>query len=502
MKTRNTLSFGLLVLMAMVGYGCDKGDAIGSCKTSKDCYNVYTYVCRNSTCELADDPGCRDGQKNNGESDVDCGGGCAACEEGKKCRIDSECTTGKCEDKICVRNECSSDKDCKSSSGIEMHGCSEEGVCMSCSDNVQNGDESAKDCGGSCDKCNNGLGCNENSDCKSGICGSNNTCEAPQTKCESNQDCANEEICEGGTCISCYDNIKNGDESDTDCGGIRCNQCALGKGCNSNSDCESKSCGSSGVCEEKTEPVTPEKPQTCSNGTKDGDETDTDCGGSCEQCTQDRYCKTDADCKSWKCVATSGSSDKVCAGNGCDSATEGAILINEVFTRPDESQKMQHSESNQMKFIELYNSTGSRVSLNNLTLIVTKGGAETNIKMQGCMDGKTYHVLYPSGKTLQSLDIDATMESVALDIIDTSEMYIRLVNNDNSVIIDNVKVEDTSSDTYNGISAGRGAVSTKQDIYEVFVPHNTIPIVTKPEGEDIKNLYSPGVANTSGFPLG
>ena len=487
----------------MCTQGCDKGEAIGSCNTANDCSNVYTYVCRNGGCALADDPTCNDGEKNYDETDVDCGGTCQACKVGKGCKRDNDCSTGKCEDNVCVKNECSSDNDCKSSGGFIMHGCG-EGVCMTCSDNQINGDETDVDCGGSCDLCKDGQRCDQDSDCKSQFCSEAQTCEQKDgtpspTGCANDLECGEDLRCDNGSCISCFDNKKNGDETDTDCGGIICSQCGIDKTCKADSDCASNKCGSSGTCEA---PAAPPVPDTCSNGQKDAGESDVDCGGSCPQCGSDKYCTVDDDCKSWKCIATSGSADKVCAGDGCESAAADEIYINEVFTRPDESQKMMHSESNQMKFIELYNKSGKRLSLNNLTLIVTKNGADTNIKMKGCMDGGSFHVLYPSGKTLESLDIDATKEAVTLDVIDTSEMLIRLVNDDSSAIVDNVKIEPTNTDTYNGISAGRGTMPKKDGVYELFVPHNTIPIATIPEGENIQNLYSPGVPNTAGFPLG
>jgi len=48
--------------------------------------------------------------------------------------------------------------------------------------------------------------------------------------------------------ISCNDNSKNGDESDIDCGG-RCNRCINGKACASLKDCKSGLCAS-GTCVE------------------------------------------------------------------------------------------------------------------------------------------------------------------------------------------------------------------------------------------------------------
>jgi len=46
-------------------------------------------------------PTCSDGVKNQGETDVDCGGPCAPCVDGKSCLLDSDCLSGYCHDNIC-----------------------------------------------------------------------------------------------------------------------------------------------------------------------------------------------------------------------------------------------------------------------------------------------------------------------------------------------------------------------------------------------------------------
>jgi hypothetical protein len=44
------------------------------------------------------------------------------------------------------------------------------------------------------------------------------------------------------------------------------------------------------------------QPGSCSNGVKDGNETDVDCGGSCAACANGRACLANADCQSARCV--------------------------------------------------------------------------------------------------------------------------------------------------------------------------------------------------------
>ena len=55
--------------------------------------------------------------------------------------------------------------------------------------------------------------------------------------------------CATGTCTSCYtDGIRNGTETDIDCGGTGCHQCQPGQGCTGHNDCVSQSC-TNGVCD-------------------------------------------------------------------------------------------------------------------------------------------------------------------------------------------------------------------------------------------------------------
>ena len=70
----------------------------------------------------------------------------------------------------------------------------------------------------------------------------------------------------------CIDQVKNYDETDTDCGGS-CTRCAVRKRCQQNSDCQTSYC-LSGRC------AVP----SCSDGIRNGDEIGIDCGGSCSAC--------------------------------------------------------------------------------------------------------------------------------------------------------------------------------------------------------------------------
>jgi VCBS repeat protein/FG-GAP repeat protein len=83
----------------------------------------------------------------------------------------------------------------------------------------------------------------------------------------------------------CDDQIRNGSETDIDCGGS-CGKCQLGRSCDGDPDCDN------GVCVDGTC-----APLPCANGIKDGAETDVDCGGgTCRRCAGGRECGGAGDC--------------------------------------------------------------------------------------------------------------------------------------------------------------------------------------------------------------
>lgn len=142
------------------------------------------------------DPTCDDGEQNQGETDIDCGGpNCDPCGDGQACVDDSDCETQSCVGSVCI--------------------------VPSCTDGVQNGGETGVDCGGGvCGACGDNQGCLGPADCQSGVC-VDSVCIAP----------------------NCGDTVQNGNETDVDCGGgDPCMGCAEGQSCNGDSDCLSQYC--------------------------------------------------------------------------------------------------------------------------------------------------------------------------------------------------------------------------------------------------------------------
>ena len=327
-----------------------------------------------------------------------------------------------------------------------------DGGCISCNDHIQNGDETDVDCGGSCDKCDNDMKCSSNTDCES-------------------------DYCDNGLCKKfdpCADGVISGDESDVDCGGS-CQKCTDGNSCQSAQDC------SSGFCDANT-------CTSCSDGIKNGDESDIDCGGRCgATCVQDKTCNTDNDCASYNCV------EHICKAVECpDMAEIGDILINEVFANPDTSVKMEHSTNQQMKYIELYNKTDKTLQLYNLSL--TYEGNEIHAK--GCIPAQSYLILHPAGQTMTALDMDA--KTMASDNIETAihatSGNVTLAKRTDNTIIHKVTVPETTK----GIAAGRDQSEANSQTEETLVPHTSVKTLES----GVKNLYTPGLPNNAGFPMG
>ena len=272
------------------------------CVASSDCASSW---CDAGICAPAN---CTNGIKDGIETDVDCGELCPGCAAGRSCAFNSDCLT-----KICTSGSCidhchngikdvdESDVDCGGAScagcadGMQcgtLFDCASKGcnrtthVCVEhCSDGIRNYMESAVDCGGGCPGCGAGGICRGNSDCQSGM------------------------RCTGDECLPyCSDFQKDQNETDVDCGGGSCAACGAGRACLLASDCISGQC-TNGACACATNADCPAGVSCssgacsnhCSDGKKDYDETDVDCGGSCGECGPALRCKKPTDCTTGFC---------------------------------------------------------------------------------------------------------------------------------------------------------------------------------------------------------
>ncbi|MEO7330865.1 MAG: hypothetical protein ABI193_19985, partial [Minicystis sp.] len=312
--------------------------------------------CSGGVCAVAG-PTCIDGIKNGTETDIDCGGAiCAKCANGKVCAVNADCSSNSCVGGFCAaagggcadgaKNGTETDIDC---GGAACPKCANGKVCLSltdclsascasgicaaivptCTDGVKNSAETDIDCGGgTCGKCANGKTCSVHTDCLSagcvgGVCavvaatcsdGLKNGSETDVDcgggacpKCAIGKTCAGAvdcvivggfAQCQNGICVvpfmTCANAVKDGTETDIDCGGANCGKCPNGWICNVGSDCKSGACAGN-IC-------VPPSP-TCVDGIKNGSETDTDCGGAvCPKCAAGQTCSNVGDCLSASCV--------------------------------------------------------------------------------------------------------------------------------------------------------------------------------------------------------
>jgi hypothetical protein len=124
--------------------------------------------------------------------------------------------------------------------------------------------------------------------------------------CVSGDYCDDASDCLSGICSSllcaeagCVDGVQNGTESDVDCGGLFCAPCARDHLCILDDDCWSKICELATCVQD-----------TCTDGKKNGLESDVDCGWGCSSCADGQSCEIDFDCKS-----------ELCQGGQCQAPT-------------------------------------------------------------------------------------------------------------------------------------------------------------------------------------
>jgi hypothetical protein len=299
------------------------------CQKPADC---ASEICTSGTCRAVP-TSCTDGKVDGSETDVDCGGSaCPPCAVPDHCVANGDCLSGFCSAGLCspptptdgLADDSETDVDCGGATDSDgkanpasdgAPGCATgklcvlaadctSGVCAgatstksgTCSaptatDGVKNGGETGVDCGGAVTApgapvatsdgapvCPAGQGCALGIDCVSGVCTAL-VCQAANPT----------------------DGVKNGGETDVDCGGSGdgAAPCAAGKACLGASDCDSTVC-TAAVC----------VAASSTDKVKNGGESDVDCGGSttdgAPRCADALRCANDGDCLSSFCSLLDG----------------------------------------------------------------------------------------------------------------------------------------------------------------------------------------------------
>ena len=217
---------------------------------------------------------------------------------------------------------------------------------------------------------------------------------------------------------TCNNDQKDGDETDVDCGGSRCKACDLGKQCKVEGDCatgacsegrcteksctKASDCGDGYVCDTTTSKCKLE--ETCSDGIKNQNETDVDCGGSCQACANTKACKQNSDCLSFSCEGDD--TNKVCTGEIPEKADVTKLFVNEVMGSPKSGTKFDVlPDVDQVEFVEILNATKKRVMLDGLNLVLEKCksdaasdcSAQTPIPLSGAVDIDSFIVVSQKG---------------------------------------------------------------------------------------------------------
>lgn len=153
-----------------------------------------------------------------------------------------------------------------------------------------------------------------------------------------------------GSCHRCDDGLKNGDETDVDCGGYDCAKCNQGLECAVGSDCKTNFCADGICCDTACNAACeacnlPSLVGTCDLVPKYGEDTAFGNGMSCTSqdklaCTGAGSCKNalnapcvgNQDCASLKCAAPGGVGQKVCLKNTGDVCASNAECFNNTCT--------------------------------------------------------------------------------------------------------------------------------------------------------------------------
>jgi hypothetical protein len=290
------------------GSGCPPCGEHRQCRTNDQCQSHLVCI---SSCEYIGTSGCIDGAQDFRETDVDCGGTmCQPCAEGQACLLTADCQVGmSCVNGVCSRPDfcfdgvtpgygrdagetdldcggpcrpCGQGKRCFIADDCEKGLFCVGGICdelpMMCADNVMDVSETDIDCGGHCPGCGVRQGCRENSDCQAGLYCAFGACRSPSTP------------------ATCYDDAFPGltmhGETAKDCGGP-CNPCITeGNACLEQADCAN----AAGLACLGLECNSALK-ALCNNGRVDYQETSVDCGGGfCPPCGEGKVCIRNADC--------------------------------------------------------------------------------------------------------------------------------------------------------------------------------------------------------------
>jgi hypothetical protein len=254
--------------------------------------------------------------KDSSETDVDCGGLCSPCDDGKHCLVGDDCVNG-----ICAGADAGA-----------------EGTCAlpTCGDGVQNGNETDVDCGGSaytepsggpdagpftaCPPCADTKGCNVDTDCVSldcvgGVC----TPKALGAPCTTSAEC---NTGNGNACVPDDTNPDNGICCATSCTAASAASCGNDGNCKHNGS----------ACADYSN-KTPCVVSSC-NGTVLTKATDCNGSGTCPTAPTVDCSTTSQVCNAGKNACVQCNADATCSGStpACNTSTNTCVQCTSTNT--------------------------------------------------------------------------------------------------------------------------------------------------------------------------
>lgn len=304
--------------------------------------------------------------------------------------------------------------------------------------------------------------------------------------------CANGGLYSEGCSDSCANNAQDGSETDIDCGGNVCGKCANTKSCLEDTDCLSGHCNDSGKCD--VAPCTSHDEcgvggvcngtcERCDDHIQNGNETDVDCGGTCEtKCEIGDRCEKDSDCATSSCDPTT----YRCVKSDCEDPAVGEIVINEVLNGADDA-AMRLTSGKQYEYIELYNNSTKKLSLNNLIINVngykkdstteydTTKTYKFSFNLNGCLEANKYLVIYSDQNNINfeqasAIGFKTTALSASSALKDSRNYDISLSKGEETLHGIYMSIP-----TKVGVSAARSTSPAKRDNgFDILVDHSSI----------------------------
>ena len=258
--------------------------------------------------------------------------------------------------------------------------------------------------------------------------------DSSPVKCSTTNPCPDPEhqVCKNFKCVenTCTNKKVDSDESDVDCGSkSSCGKCEVDKKCETAEDCATNYCdeGTHKCAVQKCEPGSTNCPGgtcdpetltcvSCSDGTKNGDETDKDCGGpTCTaKCAEGQGCKENTDCESASC------NGNICAAKA-GPIDINSLVINEVMGANKAGKSFAiNGGANQCEFIEIVNKSDKPGTLDGITLLLERTDKDDpkTVKLEGAIMAKGVHVVHNCAEGLP-LPPDATAGKLTSSIVNT-----------------------------------------------------------------------------------